>query len=120
MARKFYDSESGEVEEYGGEKNGRPAPEPTWMLVQAFCDTYQPCDNEVAADEVLTIAMLRDYFKCYAILDPRWIDVFPKYLDALAENGFRMQTSFAGEPAMFVFRKSGCFEPDWEAYEIDG
>lgn len=100
--KKIYNSTTGEIEE---QSEGRQAPvrvEPTRPLIEAFCNTYKPCNSEVIADEIFTLGRLRDYFKCYAILDPRWVDIFPKYLDALSEQGYKVQTSFSGEPAIFV------------------
>ena len=117
MAKKIYNSETGEVEEQGGGKSGLPVVQPTWPLVEGFCDNYQPCGNELAADEVFTLGKLRDYFKCYAILDPRWVDVFPKYLDALVERGFKVQTAFCGEPAIFVNWKFAPHRPEEDDFD---
>lgn len=70
--------------------------------VQAFCRTYQPVDNEQEADDVMTDARIRKYFQAF----PRNIgDPLIWYLDTLARNGFQLQTSSLGEPALFVRRK---------------
>lgn len=100
MAKKIYNSETGEVEEEGGKSI--VLKKPIYALVQGFCDTFKPCEREQYADEVYTIARIRDYFQCYTVPDPKWIDLLPDYLDALEESGFKLRTSFAGESAIFV------------------
>lgn len=97
--KKIYNSATGEVEE---EKKSLPTPEPILPLINSFCNAYHPCLEEIVADEVFTIARIREYFQCFTIPDPRWIDLLPKYLEALEERGFHMLPSFYGEPAIFV------------------
>lgn len=98
--KKVYDSETGDVMEVGSVPV--VTAKPINALIQGFCDTFTPCRREQDADEVYTLARIRDYFKCYTIPDPKWIDLLPDYLDALEEHGFKLRTSFAGESAIFV------------------
>lgn len=69
--------------------------------VTAFAYAYDPCDNELEADEVFTDQKLRKYFNAYPKTagDPLMI-----YVDEhLYPLGFRMMHSAAlGEPAIFV------------------
>lgn len=98
--KKVYDSESGEVLEVGG--GGDNSPKPSDELIESFCAAYTPCANEGMADEVFTIGKLREYFGCFMTVDPRWIDLLSFYLKDLERRGYRMMTSFMGEPAIFV------------------
>lgn len=98
--KKVYDSETGDVMEVGG--NNLPAVEPIYALIDGFCETYKPCGSERYADETFTIARIREYFHCYTIPDPKWVDLLPKYLEALAAKDFKLRTSFCGEAAIFV------------------
>lgn len=97
--KKYYDSETGEVMEEGGKPEG---PKPSQELLNGFYDTFIPCDTERMADEVFTMGKLREYFQCYISVDPRWGDMLPEYLAALASKGYKLKTSYSGEPAIFV------------------
>lgn len=69
----------------------------------AFCMTYIPVEVESADCEVFNDARLRKYFQAW----PRSIgDPLNRYLELLEKNGFRMQTSLQGEPAIFCRRKT--------------
>lgn len=71
--------------------------------VVAFCQSYMPCDAEGDGVEVFNDARLRKYFQAF----PRNIgDPLNVYLDMLQRNGYVMQTSIQGEPAIFCRRKT--------------
>lgn len=75
--------------------------------VIAFCKAYMPADAEGEGVEVFNDSHLRKYFQAY----PRNIgDPLNVYLDRLERNGFWMQTSVQGEPAIFVRRKPQAHE----------
>lgn len=112
--RKMYDSETGDVWEEGA---GVPGPKPSQELLDGFYDTFLPCDSERLADEVFTMGKLREYFQCYVTVDPRWGDLLPEYLAALASKGYKMCTSFTGEPAVFVLWNNFPLIPDKEEKE---
>ena len=98
--KKVYDSETGEVLEVGGE--GREPLKVSSELLKSFCEAYSPCDSETLAEEVFTMGRLREYFGCYISVDPRWGDLLPSYLEKLDERGYKLRTSWMGEPAIFV------------------
>lgn len=81
-------------------------PEPTLgsyyiqQKVEAFTRSYTPCSSEMDASEVFTDAKLRRYFHAFPI--PSLGDLLIVYLNALEEEGFLLQTSVTGEPAIFV------------------
>lgn len=68
--------------------------------VRAFARSYTPCDSELSASDVFTDAKLRKYFQAYPI--PGMGDLLIAYIDALDEEGFHLQTSITGEPAIFA------------------
>lgn len=68
--------------------------------VAAFTRSYLPCSSEMEASEVFTDEKLRRYFQAYPI--PTVGDLLIPYLDALEAEGFHLQTSVTGEPAIFV------------------
>ena len=94
--KKVYDTETGEVVEVGGGNQ----PCVMMELIDGFCNTFQPCDNEDDAEEVYSIGRLREYFQTFTM--PGAPDAFPKYLSELAARGYRLHTSYSGEPAIFV------------------
>ena len=94
--KKVYDPETGDV--ITVDQNNQPIA--ITELVQGFCDTFKPCNNEDEAEEVYTIGRLREYFQAFTM--PGSPDVLPEYLNALGNSGFRIRTSYAGEPAIFV------------------
>lgn len=73
-------------------------------LVDAFCEAYDPCESECVADEIYTIARLRDFFMAYA---PAlgFIDPLKEYLDLLADRGYILHVCSLGTPAIFVTLK---------------
>lgn len=80
--------------------------------VRAFSEAYEGVDDERMATDIFDDARLRQFFKAYpnSMGDPLTI-----YLDRLEDNGFRLQVSATGEPAIFVTEKpkSGLLEiPD--------
>lgn len=101
---KIYDSETGEVMEAGSVEN---KPKPSQELLDGFYDTFTPCSSERMADEVFTMGKLREYFQCYISVDPRWGDMLPEYIAALVSKGYKVRTSYSGEPAIFVLW-NGC------------
>lgn len=68
--------------------------------VAAFCRSYVPCTDEMTAETVFTDFKLRQYFQAYPI--PSVGDLLIPYMDALEAEGFHLQTSITGEPAIFV------------------
>lgn len=69
--------------------------------ITAFAYAYEPCSDEMMADEVFTDEKLRKYFNAY----PRPTgDPLVLYLDDFLNNlGFRMShSSLLNEPAIFV------------------
>jgi hypothetical protein len=71
--------------------------------VAAFMHSYAPCTEEAAATDVFNDARLRHYFQAYPISGLG--DLLIPYLDALEAEGFLLQTSITGEPAIFVTGK---------------
>lgn len=96
---KVYDSQTGDVWMEGATP---PGPQPSQELLDGFYESFLPCDSERVADEVFTMGKLREYFQCYVTVDPRWGDLLPEYLAALASKGYRTHMSYMGEPAVFV------------------
>lgn len=68
--------------------------------VKAFANSFVPCYSESLASEVFTDAKLRRYFQAFPI--PSLGDLLIVYLNALEQEGFLLQTSVTGEPAIFV------------------
>lgn len=70
----------------------------------AFYKQFDPCDDEMQADEVFTDEKLRKYFNAYT--RPTG-DPLVLYVDEFLYNlGFRMKhSSILGEPAIFVRNK---------------
>lgn len=104
--KKTYNSETGEVTVYSDKEDKKPEPVLIEGLIENFCHTYDPCPSEDVADEVFTIGALRRHFNAFTIADARWVDALPEYLRRLASHGFHLQTSYSGEPAIFVTAKS--------------
>lgn len=75
------------------------------QLVGAFLDAYEPCHSEWDADEVFTVAKLRQFFNAFAPA-PGVIDSIGEYLRILSENGFSMHVTCDGLPAIFVSRRT--------------
>lgn len=111
---KVYDSQTGEVWMDGATP---PGPQPSQELLDGFYETFLPCDSERMADEVFTMGKLREYFQCYVTVDPRWGDLLPEYLAALASKGYKMRTSYTGEPAVFVLWNSAPMKTEDEDYD---
>ena len=99
-----------------------------WLITDAkvdgFARSYNPQTLEALADEVFNEARLREVLCAYPV-GRGDIDVYPLYIDALAELGFSFSLSVTGEMCMFVNRilsKSG-FNPsldDDDDYEGEG
>ena len=68
--------------------------------VDAFCNSYLPCEDERNAREVYTDAKLRIYFQASII--PMLGDLLTLYINELDARGFHFHTSVTGEPAIFV------------------
>lgn len=98
--KKVYDSETGEVLEVG--EGGKEPAKVSVELLKSFRDAYSPCESEMLSDEVFTMGRLREYFGCFISVDPRWGDLLPSYLEKLDGYGYKMRTSYMGEPAIFV------------------
>ena len=75
------------------------------QLVDCFTGNYEPCYKEWDADEVFTMGKLRNFFCAY---DPKpgFVDPIGEYLRILGEEGFILQVTSDGMPAIFVNRKS--------------
>lgn len=75
------------------------------QLVDCFTGSYEPCYKEYDADEVFTIGKLRNFFCAY---DPKpgFVDPIGEYLRILSEEGFVLQVTYEGLPAIFVKRKT--------------
>ena len=71
--------------------------------VEAFINSYRPCNEFDMGYESFTDAELREFFKAYVcgLGDPLAL-----YIDDLKTAGFRMTVSMVtGEPTIFVVRK---------------
>ena len=79
-----------------------PEAKPIMGLVDSFCDTYKAVRYEDEADEVFTISRIREYFSAWPI--PKMPDPLGCYLEELERRGFVAQTTFDGQPAIFVVR----------------
>ena len=71
--------------------------------VSAFIRSFAPCDTEAEATEVFNDHRLRQYFQAYPI--PMVGDLLTLYIETLDQNGYPLQTSVTGEPAIFVTTK---------------
>ena len=73
-------------------------------LIECFTGNYDPCFDEYEADEVFTVGKLRTFFCCY---DPKpgFADPIGEYLRILSEEGFVLQITSEGLPAIFVKKK---------------
>lgn len=67
--------------------------------VNAFNETYINTEEELNADDVFTDSKLRKYFHAYPL---SMGDPLVEYINLLEKQGFKMQTSITGEPAIFV------------------
>lgn len=76
-----------------------PRPKAAMQLIDAFTEAYKPVPDEDLADDLFTIARIREYFNAWPI--PKMPDPMPAYLDELEKRGFAMQTSYDGSPAIF-------------------
>lgn len=74
------------------------------QLVEAFLEAYDPCYDEWHADETFTMSKLRQFFNAFAPT-PGNVDPIKEYLDMLTANGFTMQVTCDGLPAIFVNRR---------------
>ena len=74
------------------------------QLVECFIGNYDPHFNENTADDVFTIGRLRNFFCAY---DPKpgFADPIGEYLRILGEQGFVLQVTYEGLPAIFVKKK---------------
>ena len=70
--------------------------------IDAFVRHYKPCDSEEMAEEVFTDARLREFFKAWpcGLGDPLAI-----YMARLDHEGYQMDVSITGEPALFVVER---------------
>lgn len=76
-----------------------PRPKAAMQLIDAFTEAYKPVPDEDLADDLFTIARIREYFNAWPI--PKMPDPLSAYLDELEKRGFAMQTSYDGSPAIF-------------------
>ena len=76
-----------------------PRPKAAMQLIDAFTEAYKPVPDEDLADDLFTIARIREYFNAWPI--PKMPDPLSAYLDELEKQGFAMQTSYDGSPAIF-------------------
>ena len=98
MARKSYNSETGEV----SMQNDSQGPVLIVIngMVDAFCEVYEPCDSECAADEIFTIGRLREFFNAYQMIG--MVDPLSEYLNMLAEQGYCLHMTSLGVPGLTV------------------
>ncbi len=71
--------------------------------VDAFCEAFQPVEQERLSTQQFDETRLRTFFKAYpcTLGDPLTI-----YLDRLEQKGFKMRVSLMNEPAIFVTEKA--------------
>lgn len=89
------------------QKNGAscPASKPSYILLNAFQNSFEPVGSECVAEELFTIGRLREYFQAWVI--PKMPDPLPAYLEELDYMGFQMRVSFDGTPCVMVrYRRS--------------
>lgn len=79
--------------------NEPPRPKAAMQLIDAFTEAYKPVPDEDLADDLFTIARIREFFNAWPI--PKMPDPLTAYLDELEKRGFAMQTSYDGSPAIF-------------------
>ena len=82
------------------EEDDKPKREVNEMLVDSFCDKYVASHRDTA-DAELTMYDIRMFFNLFYVNDPR-LDLLDSYLKRLHERGFAVNTSYDGEPVIFV------------------
>lgn len=86
-----------------GGRQGPPAQELCYELLDALFSGYEQVEHEVMATDIISIGRLREM--CQAWIVPRMPDPLPMYLAELERRGYHLRITYDGSQALFLRKR---------------